>query len=302
MVNSSAAQRFWPGEDPLGKQISFDDTRMLTIVGILGDVRQRSLGVAPQPEIFLDYLQPGPDWPWLVLVVKTESEPAKLAGTLKAVAQSVDRDVPVLEVRTMDEVLSSSLAEPGVYALLLSLFASVALALAAVGLYGIVSFAVTQRIHEMGIRMALGAARGEIFRLVLRRGMTLAIAGTVIGVAGSLLATRVLVGAGTRGAAGRPIGAVGGNSVALGRCLCRQLPAGATFGPHRSYRGTAIRIAGAHRTLWSTPSTPGYRNLFLSCYLVFRFSLCRHFIRSAVLPADSLEPRDGLGTSRPEIQ
>jgi len=186
VVNSSAAQRFWPGEDPLGKQISFDDTRMLTIVGILGDVRQRSLGVAPQPEIFLDYLQPGPDWPWLVLVVKTESEPAKLAGTLKAVAQSVDRDVPVLEVRTMDEVLSSSLAEPGVYALLLSLFASVALALAAVGLYGIVSFAVTQRIHEMGIRMALGAARGEIFRLVLRRGMTLAIAGTVIGVAGSL--------------------------------------------------------------------------------------------------------------------
>jgi putative ABC transport system permease protein len=194
VVNGTAAQRFWPGEDPLGKQITFDDTRMLTIVGVIGDVRQRSLGVTPQPEIFLDYLQPGPDWPWLVLVVKTEGEPAKLAGTIKAVAQSVDRGVPILEVRTMDEVLSSSLAEPGVYALLLSLFASVALALAAVGLYGIVSFEVTQRIHEMGIRMALGAARGEILRLVLRRGMTLAVAGTVIGVAGSLLATRVLVG------------------------------------------------------------------------------------------------------------
>ncbi len=194
VVNSSAAQQFWPGEDPLGKQITFDNARLLTIVGVTGDVRQRSLGVTPQPEIFLDYLQPGPDWPWLVLVVRTDDEPAKLAGNLKAVAQSVDRDVPILQLRTMDEVLSSSLAEPGVYALLLSLFASVALVLAAVGLYGIVSYEVTQRIHEMGIRMALGAARGEILRLVLRRGMSLALAGTVIGLSGALLATRVLVG------------------------------------------------------------------------------------------------------------
>lgn len=94
----------------------------------------------------------------------------------------------------MDEILSSSLAQPSVYALLLGVFASLALALAAVGLYGIVSYAVTQRIHEMGIRMALGAARGEILRLVLRRGMSLAFAGSLIGLGVALAARRVLAG------------------------------------------------------------------------------------------------------------
>jgi putative ABC transport system permease protein len=115
-------------------------------------------------------------------------------STLKAVVGSVDRDVPVSQPRTMDEILSSSLAEPRVYALLLGVFASLALALAAVGLYGIMSYAVTQRIHEMGIRMALGAAHGEILRLVLRRGMSLACAGSLIGLASALAARHALAG------------------------------------------------------------------------------------------------------------
>jgi putative ABC transport system permease protein len=195
IVNDTAARRFWPGENPLGKQIILDSAQPpLTVVGVAGDVRQSSLGVPPKPEIFLDYLQPGPDWPWLVLVARTTEQPAKLAGTVKAVAASIDQDVPVLRINTMDEILSSSLAEPRVYALLLGVFASLALALAAVGLYGILSYAVTQRIHEMGIRMALGAAHGEILRLVLRRGMSLAFVGSLIGLAGALAARRVLAG------------------------------------------------------------------------------------------------------------
>jgi putative ABC transport system permease protein len=193
IVNDSAARRFWPGENPLGRQITFDDTQLLTVVGVVGDVRQQNLGIAPEPEIFLDYSQPGPDWPWLVLVARTFDDPAKLTANLKAVAQSVDHDVPVLRVKTMNEILSSSLAEPAVYALLLGIFASVALVLAAVGLYGISSQAVTQRIHEMGIRMALGAAPGQILTMVLRRGMGLALAGTVIGLAGAVASARVLV-------------------------------------------------------------------------------------------------------------
>jgi predicted permease len=195
VVNDTAARRFWPGENPLGKQIILDAAQPpLTVGGVAGDVRQRSLGVPPKPEIYLDYLQPGPDWPWLVLVARTTEQPAKLAGTVKAVAASVDQDVPVLRTSTMDEILSSSLAQPSVYALLLGVFASLALALAAVGLYGIVSYAVTQRIHEMGIRMVLGAARGEILRLVLRRGMSLAFAGSLIGLGVALAARRVLAG------------------------------------------------------------------------------------------------------------
>jgi predicted permease len=195
IVNDTAARRFWPGENPLGKQIVLDSAQPpLTVVGVAGDVRQRSLGVHPKPEIFLDYLQPGPDWPWLLLVARTTEQPAKLAGTVKAVAASIDQDVPVLRINTMDEILSSSLAEPRVYALLLGVFASLALALAAVGLYGILSYAVTQRIHEMGIRMALGAAHGEILRLVLRRGMSLAFVGSLVGLAGALAARRVLAG------------------------------------------------------------------------------------------------------------
>ena len=193
IVNDTAAHRFWPGENPLGQQIILDSAHPpLTVIGVTGDVRQRSLGVPAKPEIFLDYAQPGPDWPWLVLVGRTSEEPTKLAATIKAMAESVDSDVPVLRINTMDEVLSSSLAQPGVYALLLGVFASLALTLAAVGLYGIVSYGVTQRIHEMGIRMALGAARGEVLRLVLQRGMSLALVGSVIGLAAAFAARRVL--------------------------------------------------------------------------------------------------------------
>ena len=195
IVNDAAARRFWPGENPLGKQITLDSAQPpLTVIGVTGDVRQRSLGVPAKPEIFLDYAQPGPDWPWLVLVGRTTDEPTKLAATIKAMAESVDPDVPVLRINTMDDVLSASLAQPGVYALLLGVFASLALILAAVGLYGIVSYGVTQRIHEMGIRIALGAAPGEVLRLVLQRGMTLALAGSLIGLAAAFAARRLLAG------------------------------------------------------------------------------------------------------------
>ena len=212
VINETAAKRFWPDRSPLGERIALPrETRVpttsherdsdpdaapviLTVVGVTGDVRHEGLAVPPRPEIFLDAMQSELPWPWSVLAVRTVADPESLVATVKDAARTADRNVPLLRINTMDGILSRAVAGPRVYATLLGAFAALALALAAVGLYGLISYTVSQRTHEMGIRLALGAERGEIVGLVLKRGLVLAGIGAAIGVVVALATTRLLSG------------------------------------------------------------------------------------------------------------
>ena len=152
----------------------------LSVVGVTGDVRHVGLAVPPRAEIFLDSLQSPLTWPPLVLVVRAHGDAASLADTVTAAVRDANPNVPITRVSTMDEIVARSIVEPRVYAFLLGLFAPLA-----AGLYGLVAYTVSQQTHELGIRLALGAARGQITRLVIGQGLGLALIGTGIGVAGA---------------------------------------------------------------------------------------------------------------------
>jgi len=204
IVNQTMARRFWPDQDATGKRIKLyydrDPQHWLSIVGVAGDVRYRGQDAEPVPQVFVPYQQepyrslPYPQAPFVSLVVRTATDPASLTAAMQAGIWAVDKDQPVLHIQTMDQALSQSLANRRVYLLLLGCFAAIALVMATAGIYGLISYAVARRTQEMGIRVALGASVARILTLVLRNGMLLTLIGIVMGIAGSLVLTKVISG------------------------------------------------------------------------------------------------------------
>jgi predicted permease len=194
IIDETMAKTYWPGEDPIGKRIHRGGAKSTrpwsTIVGVVGHVRYRTLEAQSRVQLYWPYAQ-GP-WPSVSLAVRTSLEPRSLAATIQREVLAIDPDQPVSTVRTMQELLFDSIARRRFSMLLLAVFAGVAVALAAVGIYGVISYMVTQRAHEMGIRMALGASRASVLRLVLGHSLSLTLAGVILGLAGSMLLTRLI--------------------------------------------------------------------------------------------------------------
>jgi putative ABC transport system permease protein len=190
IINQAFARRFFAGLDPVGKHVSLGRRGPSEIVGVVGDVKNASLTADPAPEVDLPFAQL--PWPSMNLTVRTDGDPRVLAGAIRAQIASVDRDVPVIGVQTLDEVLSTSRAQPRAMMVLLAVFAGCAFVLAVVGLYGVISYSVTQRTREMGVRIALGASRASVIGLVVRHGLLLAAVGITAGIAVSFAATRLM--------------------------------------------------------------------------------------------------------------
>src|SRR6266699_2954948 len=193
IISESAVRQYGPNEDAMGKRVKLEDGSAPVwrqVIGIVGDVRQDSVVEAARPEVYAPLLQV--PVPYLALTARTRAEPAVLTAAVRQAVMAVDKDQPLSGIKTMEQVVEDSVAGRRFQMSLLAVFATIALGLAAIGIYGLMSYTVNQRTHEIGIRMALGAKRGEILHLVVRHGMILAIVGVVLGTVGALLLTRFL--------------------------------------------------------------------------------------------------------------
>jgi len=202
-VSAATARRYWPGEDPLGKHLRVVwDTGWRTVVGVVGDVHQFDLANRSPNwiggTIYMPYAQSlgsdGKQPTAMTLLVRTASSPGEIAGRIRELVNNVNPNVPVSEVRTMDAVVAASASQPRSMMWLFLCFAGAALVLAAIGTYGVVSYTTTQRTFEIGVRVALGASRGNILRLIIRQSLELAFAGVGMGVVMALALSRMLSG------------------------------------------------------------------------------------------------------------
>jgi putative ABC transport system permease protein len=189
LVNQTAARRFWPDADPIGKMVTPYAKKELhyTVVGVVGDIRDVALNTAPDSTVYLS----GRNWASMTFMVHAAGDPMTLAGAVRERVHAVNPNMPVT-LSTLDQTLSKSIAQPRFAGTMLAIFSWVALTLAMMGIFSVISFSVAQQTREIGIRMALGAQRGDILRMVLRRGFVLAAIGIALGLGGAFACTRVL--------------------------------------------------------------------------------------------------------------
>jgi putative ABC transport system permease protein len=194
VINEAMAKKFWPNQDAIGKRISMDikdpQEPWLTVVGVAGNVRHWGLDNDVQPQFFRPYTQAA--WPWMSIVVRSKSNPMALLSPIKRAITQIEPEHPTSGVETLESIVSGSVGARRFPTLLLASFALLALVLAAVGIVGLVSYAVTQRTHEIGIRIALGARGGDVLALFVRRSMVWVFGGVVAGIVASLGVTQLV--------------------------------------------------------------------------------------------------------------
>ena len=197
IVNEQFVQKFFPGGNAVGKHIKpswgigDEKALMRTIVGVVGNVKHRTLNMEFTPEVYLSTSQIPMETIWIVARTSV-SNPAAITSAVRSELASIDRNIPLVRVRVFDEYLARALARPRFNALLLSIFAGTALLLTAIGIYGVMAYSVSQRTSEIGIRIALGAGKSSIFRLVVGQAMALVAISLAVGLVGALAATRLL--------------------------------------------------------------------------------------------------------------
>jgi putative ABC transport system permease protein len=193
VINETMARRHWPNEDPIGRRvrIAWDDLED-EVIGVVGDVKHSGLDAEPRAMTYWPYARNA--YGTMTVTVRTAGDTGRVVNSIVGLVRQLDPELVVANVKTMDEVVSNSVAQRRLTMLLLTVFAATALLLAAVGIYGVIAYSVTQRTQEIGIRMALGAQRTDVLRMVVRQALLLAVAGIVIGGAGALLLTRLMEG------------------------------------------------------------------------------------------------------------
>ena len=191
IINESMARLYFPNEDPVGRRIRVMLSPWLTVVGVIGYVRHTGLNAPPNPEIYMSQLQEPASS--MAVMARTSGDPLQLAAAAREQVKAIDKDLPVT-VATMDQIFSDSVASQRFNTSLLAVFASIALTLAMIGVFGVINYSVAQRTHEIGIRLALGAQRRDVFRLVVGQGLILALIGIAIGALGAWALTRWIGG------------------------------------------------------------------------------------------------------------